>query len=327
MSRAWYRFDLDKTYLATPFEHRLQMIKAPFEAPEAKRTLPGMAALVRGLGAHPGPRASAADVTILSASPTFMEEKLRAKLALDGLPVARLVLKDQWGLIRKGRLREIANPFAYKLLALLQLGADVADPDFEILVGDDWDMDPLIYATYAELRAGRMPPSIFDRMRRGFPSSSEVEKLLPELAAGLADAPTVHRIYIRREKKRGPAYYRAFGGRIRVYDDAFQLALLLFDTGCLGETGVRDVIRELQERRWRNAAFHWSWQSIVHEHHFKRFDELQNLLAEIDLLPRRGLIERVLQRPPEPAPGDAPPDWRAILDVHMRGVDLNARGE
>ncbi len=314
MAQAWYRFDLDKTYLATPFEHRLQMIKTPFEAPEAKRTLPGMAALVRGLVAHPGQRAKTADLTILSASPTFMEEKLRAKLTLDGVPVVRLVLKDQWGLIRRGRLREIVNPFAYKLAALLRLGADVEDPDFEVLVGDDWDLDPLIYTTYAELRSGRLPESVFERMRRGFPSSAEVEKLLPVLAAPLYERPSVHRIYIRREKKRGPEFYRAFGSRIRVYDDAFQLALLLFDTGCLGETGVRDVIRELQDRRWRSAAFHWSWQSIIHEHHFRRFDEIVHLLGEIDLLPRRGILDRVLQRPPEPAPSDSPPNWTAILE-------------
>lgn len=318
MARAWYRFDLDKTYLATPFEHRLQLIKAPFEAPGAKRTLPGMAALVRGLAAHPGPRAEGADLTILSASPTFMEDKLRAKLDLDGVPVSRLVLKDQWGLIRRGRLREIANPFAYKLASLLTLGAEVTDPDFEVLVGDDWDMDPLIYTAYAELRSGRLPGAVFDRMRRGFPSSAEVERLLPALVAPLHERPSVHRIYIRREKKRGPAFYRAFGSRIRVYDDAFQLALLLFDTGCLGETGVRDVIRELQERRWRNAAFHWSWESIVHEHHFRRFDEIGHLLGEIGLLPRRGILERVLQRPPEPSPEDAPPDWATILGIFLR---------
>lgn len=316
MTTAFYRMDLDKTYLATPFERKLEMLRLPFEAPEAKRTLPGMAALVRGLRQHAGVRVERSDLSILSASPTFMEDKIRAKLALDGVEVEHLLLKDQWTLIRKGRFREMANPFAYKLAALLRLGGEMGPPDFEVLVGDDWDLDPLIYLTYAELRAGRLPERTWRALRRSHPLTPELEQMLIDLAAGLAGTPTVYRIYIRREKRRGPGFYAAFGSRIRTYDDAFQLALLMYDAGLLDETAVRNVIHELQERRWRNAAFRYSWDSLRNEHRFKRFEEILRILEEIDLLPKRGLLAR-LRPPPQPDPEDRAPDWSAIRAAYV----------
>ncbi|RMF18293.1 MAG: hypothetical protein D6761_02940 [Candidatus Dadabacteria bacterium] len=303
MSTAWYRLDLDKTYLATPLEHKLQLLRVPFESPESKRTLSGMAALVRSLREYAGTsRIERGHITILSASPDFLARQLRSKLELDGVHVDRFVFKDQWSLIRRGRFREISDPLGYKLHALCKLGGEV-DPngDVEILVGDDYDLDPLIYSLYAELRSGNasrdIAVTLFDRHDVRPQVRDEIFRFLD----GLPPADTVRAIFIRRDQRRDTAFYAAFGSRLRPYDDAFQLVLLLYDLRCVRREAVEAVVQELQQRRWRKAAFAYSWRALTVLNFLERYAEIERLLGDMDLIPRRGFFERLTRRPPRPA--------------------------
>lgn len=321
----YYRFDLDKTYLETPFEDRMAMLRVPFEQPEQKQTLPGMAALVRGIKQHPGPRAVHAHVTILSASPTFMLDRIHAKLALDQVEVDHLVLKDQWRLVRRGRFKEAADPFAYKLHALCTLGADIAPPHAEILIGDDWDLDPLIYTLYAELRAGTLPTDVWLAFLDRHNVRAEVREDLEVRAAQLRGQPSVARVLIRREKRRGPEYYAAFGSCIQVYDDAFQLALLLYDAEAMSLDGVRAVVDELKGRRWRNTAFAFSWRSLEAEHFLVHYREIRDFLDSLDVLPPRRLLERLMVRPPAAPPTKRAPDWDTLRHLTRPGAGIIPR--
>jgi beta-phosphoglucomutase-like phosphatase (HAD superfamily) len=305
---AYFRFDLDKTYLATPFESKLKLLRVPFERPESKATLPGMAALVRALREHKGVATADVHVTILSASPTFMAETISAKLRLDGVHVDRLVFKDQWALVKSGRFREVGNPLAYKLLSLIRLGQSVAPGDQEILVGDDWDLDPVIYGLYAEMRAGQIPQRIWERVALRNPLPDQIATELEEFRRRLSGVPTVERVFIRRERKRGPHYYSAFGNRIHVYDDAFQLALLLYDAHQLVEAGVLAVIADLRASGWRNVRFAYSWHSLTEEHRLERREEMMDLLVNADVLTTADVSART--RPP---PALGAPDWETIL--------------
>ena len=316
-SHLFYRLDLDKTYLATPLEDRLKLLKVPFEAPEDKRTLPGMASLVRSLREHGIYGPDQTHITILSASPTFMADRLRAKLELDGAHVDEFVLKDQWSLVKKRRFREIADPFAYKLHALLRKGAELSRHETEILVGDDWDKDPLIYTLYAASRAGQVPDEILERLFEVHDVRPAVRQELEEGIEQVAGKPTVEHIFIRRERRRGDQFYDAFGPLLTAYDDAFQLILLLYDAGLVEEDAVWSVASELKGRRWRNSAFAFSWRSLVDEHHLVRYGEVQRLMEQLDVIPRRRWWERLFQSPFAPS-RDKPEatDWDAILAAY-----------
>ncbi len=303
-----FRMDLDKTYLATPLEDRLRMIRLPFESVHSKLTLPGMAALVRSLGEQ-------SRLTVLSASPTFMARKLKEKLDLDGVPVQRLVLKDQWSLLKKGRLKEIADPFGYKLHALATLAKEVGSDDREVLLGDDWDQDPLIYSMYADLRTGLIPDSVVRRLFALHNVRSAVEDEIRKQMTDAADAAPVRRIFIRRERRRDASYFQSFGSRLRVFDDTFQLAILMFDDRLVSEKALVAVVDELRSRRWRDTAFAIAWRSLIAEQRLARFRDIVRVLRSVDVLPPESFWQRLRRRLPviERVPDEV--DWNAVVDM------------
>lgn len=297
MAKLHFRLDLDKTYLATPLEHKLQLIKAPFENPESKRTLPGMAALVRGIREAPGQNAEASQIAILSASPSFMAKQLRAKLSLDGVSVDHFVFKDQWDLVKKGRFKEIGDPFAYKLGALCKLAAHVGDDDSEVLVGDDYDMDPIIYAMYNELRQERVAPATLQHYFDLRDTRPEVRDQIWRLLDGLPRRRRQAHIFIRQDRRLPSEFYDALGHAAYVYDDAFQLALLLFDDDLISGDAVAAVANELKSRRWRHTAFAFSWRGLTERHYLERHAEAERLVEALELLPKPTLLEKLATPP------------------------------
>ena len=147
-----YRWDLDRTYLDTEIHSVRGLLRAAMEHATDKKTVPGAAALLKALVAH-DPEAR---IYILSGSPTQMRRVLEQKLALDGVRIDGLFLKDNLGNLRRGRLRAVRAQIGYKLPQLLEdrLGTPVGSD--EMLFGDDSETDALIYATYAGLLAGRV---------------------------------------------------------------------------------------------------------------------------------------------------------------------------
>ncbi len=113
-----YRWDLDKTYLQTDFHSVRGLLRSAMESPEAKRNVPGSAALMRALSA--GVEARPSRVVIVSGSPTQMREVLEKKLQLDGVRYDTLTLKDNLGNLKRGRFRAIRGQFGYKLPCLLR---------------------------------------------------------------------------------------------------------------------------------------------------------------------------------------------------------------
>lgn len=309
MGQLHYRMDLDKTYLATPYEEKRALLKIALERAEEKRTLPGMAALVQGLKECAPPRYSAVTLTIVSASPRWMERVVRGKLKLDRIPADHLILKDHWRLLQQGRFRELLNPGLFKITVLLQLARSLTPEDREVLIGDDWDMDPFLYTFYAALRQRNLPHWVWEKtllhMEVPLPLLDELERLRANLA--VPEEPPL--IYIRRERRRGRAFYEQFGSSLSTYDDTFQLALLLFDEGLLERKGVSRVVEELREYRWRLSTFSFSWEALREDHLLKRYPELEGFLRQEGLLPPFPFRSRHKPKSPEPQGAD----WEAIL--------------
>src|SRR6266581_561484 len=153
------RWDLDKTYLRSEFDSLRSLLRTAFERAEDKVDVPGVAELIRALKAAAERRGGSALVYFVSASPPQIGAAIRKKLALDGVPYDGIVFKDQLAYLKRGKLRNLREHVGFKLAELLR-GRLAAPPGAaELLFGDDWELDSLIYSLYADLVAGRLLPA------------------------------------------------------------------------------------------------------------------------------------------------------------------------
>src|SRR5215831_3414170 len=149
------RWDLDKTYLRTEFDTLRDLIRTAFERPEAKRTVPGAATLMREIAG------AGASIHILSGSPEQLRARLEQKLRLDGARWDTFTLKPNLRNLLRLRFRAMRDQLGYKVPALLAARAKLSaqrSPDGnllkEVLIGDDAESDALVYTLYADVIAG-----------------------------------------------------------------------------------------------------------------------------------------------------------------------------
>lgn len=233
-----YRWDLDRTYLETEIHSTRGLVRAAVETAEQKRTVPGAAALVRGLLAH----SPDAELFVLSGSPRQMRAVLSEKLALDGVRPARLVLKNNLGNLLRGRMSALRNQLAYKLPELLADRCAQPADRHETLFGDDSEVDAVVYAVYAELVAGRMDQDqLVTLLRREGAYPDDVDRAVAALAA-LDRSDAVDDIFIRLDRGVPTATFAQYlGRRVHAVFSWWQAALLLVARDRLAPESLHDV--------------------------------------------------------------------------------------
>jgi phosphatidate phosphatase APP1 len=140
------RWDLDKTYLRSEFDSLRQMLRTAFERAEDKVDVPGVAEVLKALKAAAVRQGRTALVYFVSASPPQIGKAIEQKLALDGVPYDGIVFKDQLANIRQGKLRNLREHVGFKLIELLRGRLAAPAAARELLFGDDWESDSLIYS-------------------------------------------------------------------------------------------------------------------------------------------------------------------------------------
>ena len=234
-----YRWDLDKTYLHTEFGSVRALVRTALEPAAAKRNTPGSAALLRALQQHD----PASRTTVVSGSPKQMRRTLTEKLAMDGIRVDKLTLKDNLGNLRRGRLRAVWGQVGYKLPHLLaeRVGHDPGDT--ETLFGDDAEVDAAVYAVYADAISGRIgPDQVREVLERGGAYTDDIERGLAALAkAPRADA--VEDIFIRLDAGGPLERFAPLASRVTPVFSWLQAALVLWRRGRIAIPGVQAVFR------------------------------------------------------------------------------------
>lgn len=224
-----YRWDLDRTYLDTDIRSVRGMVRAAFEPAADKRTIPGAAALLRGLIATD----PSARVSVISGSPTQMREVLEEKLQRDGVRVDQLILKDNLGNLRRGRFRAIRGQVGYKLPQLFKLRVGLGSRVRETLFGDDTEVDALVYKLYAEAVAGRIGEDVVARvMEAGGAYPDAVDDALHALRR-IGHAEAVQDIFIHADLGTPLTRYRLLGRQVVPVFSWFQAGLLLWLRGRL----------------------------------------------------------------------------------------------
>ncbi len=299
------RWDLDKTYLRSEFSTIRQLLRTAFERAEDKVDVPGVAELIKALRAAADRQGRPALIYFLSASPPQIGKAIRAKLALDGVPYDGIVFKNQLQHLRPGKLHNLREHVGYKLVELLR-GRLAGPPEVrELLFGDDWESDSLIYSLYADLLAGRLPVErlapVLARIRVDPPLVDEAV----QLAARAPHADVVERIFINLERRTPPATFRLFGSRVVPTFNYFQTAVVLAAGGHLDADDVARVGRVLVESSGYTARrLENSLADLVRRGHLDA--------AAADMLAGELRMERVLPAVP------SAPRWRRALAAFAR---------
>jgi len=241
------RWDLDKTYLRSEFDSLRSLLRTAFERAEDKVDVPGVAELIRALKAAAERRGRSALVYFVSASPPQIGAAIRKKLALDGVPYDGIVFKDQLAYLKRGKLRNLREHVGFKLAELLR-GRLAAPPGAaELLFGDDWELDSLIYSLYADLVAGRLLPARLAPILRRIRVDPRLVDDILTLAGRAAGSERVARIFINLERRSPPATFRLFGPRVVPTFNYFQTAAVLGADEHLDAEDVARVGRVLLE--------------------------------------------------------------------------------
>ena len=196
------RSDVDMTYLYTDFHSFSAMRKLLYLSAQNRKTLEGMARVYELLRDKNGENRP---LSFISGSPVFFKRVLENKMKLDGVTHDELVLKPFKKLFSSGTMNPISlikEQVGYKLHALMCLRENIPSQTKEILLGDDTEADPIIYAIYTQLvRKNMSRNQLFDELDRLDVSKywkSKIQQKWTSFQESLGDQADVMVVYIHQ---------------------------------------------------------------------------------------------------------------------------------
>lgn len=236
------RWDLDKTYLDTDTESLRGLLRIPFERAKHKRALPGVAALVKELRRSSAERGATTSVNFVTASPPQIGRAIREKLFFDGIEIDEIRFKNQIQHLMRGRFDALREHVGFKLAELLQSARAGRRDGQELLFGDDWESDPLIYSLYADTIEGRLPWARLEGLLQqvGVPDG-DYRRMIREAVEREGPRRITRAICILRARPRADRDFEAFGERMYWFDSYLECSLILHALGDLDARGVVEV--------------------------------------------------------------------------------------
>ena len=299
---AIFRWDLDKTYLRTHLESLRGMARIPFERAQDKVNVPGVVPLIRGLRTDAAAAGRETHVYFVTASPPQIGKAIKDKLTLDAIEYDGIVFKNQLRNLVRGKFRNLREHVGFKLEELLRsrLAAPVAAN--ELLFGDDWESDPVIYSVYADLVAGRVDSDELGRLLSVIGVEPKAIVKAQQLAGQLERRDAVEKIYINLERRTPLQHFRAFGPRLVPAFNYFQTASCLHEDSYLSLDTVTNVARDLTvNARYTPARLANSLADISRRGHLQlaTLNAIRTRLEHEELLPserRHPALAAVWQR-------------------------------
>lgn len=294
--------DIDRTYLATEISSMKGMARIPFERAADKVDIAGMARLFREIRRGPGAERRDTPLYFVSASPAQLRPVIERKMMLDGIGFDGTTFKNWVGVFRKLRLRRLREQIGFKLTALLAGRAELPRGAIESLVGDDLETDPVTFALYADVLAGRIPvhdlPRILQRNGVMEGDAQAIVRARRRLSPGRG----VKRGYIRMERHADPDVFLELGPGIIGCRGPFQMAAVLMREGSIAEDGVLRVAGSLLQRGLPPGDL------------IERLRDLRRraLLTTDQTLALARRMTAEHQIPPLRDPGPADPAWEAV---------------
>jgi hypothetical protein len=240
--------DIDRTYLATHFSSLRGLAKIPFERAADKEDIAGMARLFREIRRGPGDEVRDTPLYFVSASPAQLRAVIEQKMVLDGIGFDGTTFKNWSAVVRRLRFRRLREQVGFKLTALLSGRADLPRGATEILIGDDLETDPLTYALYADILAGRIPIGDLERILLLNGVMDSDARYIVSLRRELRPGRGVRRAFIRMERHADPDVFKPYGPGIVGCRGPFQIACALWVQGSIAADGILRVASDLLHR-------------------------------------------------------------------------------
>jgi hypothetical protein len=236
-------WDIDKTYLDTSFSSFRGLIAIPLEFAIDKRSIPGAVHLIRALRHGQGDKSALVPLYFVSGSPPQLRRVIEQKMTLDGVEFDGITFKDQWGLLRAGRPRDIKAQVGYKLQALLLYRRELPDGARYLLFGDDVEADAESFVLFGKICSGLRTGPLEDRLRSLEVPKADVEQIVRIASTIPVTDDPVARIFILLTKS-DPARYQ--DPRIVASRSYLQTALVLSEMDKVPGDTVAAVARDLR---------------------------------------------------------------------------------
>ncbi len=245
-------WDIDKTYLDTHFSSWRGLLRIPLELAIDKRAMPGSVPLLRALR-HGGTKDSAiVPLYFISGSPIQLRSTIERKMLLDGVDYDGITFKDQWGLVRAGRAKDVKAQIGYKLKSLLLLRHDVPGPSRFYLFGDDVEADAEVFVLFGRVCSGELRDEALTRHlaeRNVHPVDiAEIRALCDTLE--ITDDP-VERVFILLSPDGDPERFR--DEKVVAARSYLQTALVLAHLGRIRPESIGTIVKDLRRRQTPEA--------------------------------------------------------------------------
>ena len=245
--------DIDRTYLYTRFSSLGGLAQIPFEFAVDKRSIEGMAPLLREIRRGPGPHSRQTPLYFISASPAQLRSVIQRKMLLDGLEFDGTVFKDWLGVLASLRLRRFKEQLGFKLTALLLQRRELPPGAREVLIGDDLESDALTFTLFADAVSRRIDDRTLLRILLRHGVAFDDARAIGQLVSGIPRCDAVRRAYIRMERSSYDAFLD-YWPHVAICTGAFQIALGLWQGASISDEGVARVVAGLREEGHTPAA-------------------------------------------------------------------------
>lgn len=254
-------WDIDKTYLQTHFSSLKGLAAIPFERAEDKRAIPGAVPILRAL--HKGMDAQQDDANLpvyfVSGSPPQLREVIQEKMQMDGVHYDGLVFKDQLGLVRAGRPRDVKRQIGYKLSALLTLKLNIPGLPRFFCFGDDVECDAEVFTLFRQVLKGMAKEELLMYLRDKQVHEHDIryifsileEPSIKDSIAGYQEREPVEQMFIHLDRRTEPAILET--EKVRASYNFLQSAMLLVHMKLIPESCLQEVAYDL--RRNQTAEF------------------------------------------------------------------------
>lgn len=297
MSELVYIWDIDKTYLDTHFESLKGLVRVALEKAFQKRNVPGTGSLVRALTSSRGVEDTTKPFPIffISASPPQLENKIRAKLELDGIKAYGAFFKDNLRNLRPRLWWKLNKQVGYKIQALLELRTRLKEDVRQILWGDDSESDATVYALYSDMCARRIKPNEIRYILSNLHVTGAQTEHILELIALVPESDPVEKVYINLAVDTDPEYYGKFGRRTVATYNTFQAALDLYQDKRITAQQVLRVAQDmLMNYGFTPEELAWAIDDLILRGMLKAesVEPLIPILMKPSLLPARYKVAR-----------------------------------
>lgn len=239
-------WDIDKTYLDTSFSSLRGLLAIPFEFAVDKRSLPGAVRLIRALRHGPNPQSALVPLYFVSGSPPQLRDVVEQKMTLDGVEYDGITFKDQWGLLKAGRARDITAQVGYKLQALLHYHREFPAGARYFLFGDDVEEDAQSFLLFGEICTGLRGAELETRLADFGVSSPDVSEVVRLADAVVARTDPVERVFIHLTNRTDPTRFES--RRVTATYSYLQTAMVLVELGRIRPNAVAAVAKDLRRR-------------------------------------------------------------------------------